>query len=92
MLYFYFSDQEPPESMLHLHNVADKESGWLSVVQSMVSVIPLDDPLGPAVITLLLDDCPLPSKVGYYCHKYFIIRMQGVYEMFLAHGTECISG
>ncbi|XP_018016845.1 uncharacterized protein LOC108673512 [Hyalella azteca] len=56
------NDQEPPASMLHLHNVADKESGWLSVVQSMVAVIPLDDPLGPAVITLLLDDCPLPSK------------------------------
>ncbi|KAF2351151.1 SPRY domain [Trinorchestia longiramus] len=56
------NDQEPPASMLHLHSVADKESGWLSVVQSMVAVIPLEDPLGPAVITLLLDDCPLPSK------------------------------
>lgn len=26
-------------------------------------MIPLDDPLGPAVITLLLDECPLPTKV-----------------------------
>ena len=50
--------------MLILHSIADKESGWLTVVRSMVQVIPLDDPLGPAVITLLLDDCPLPSKVS----------------------------
>ena len=28
----------------------------------MVHVIPMSDPLGPSVITLLLDDCPLPSK------------------------------
>ena len=29
----------------------------------MVDVIPIVDPLGPANITLLLDDCPLPTKV-----------------------------
>ena len=50
--------------MLRLHTIADKEAGWLVVVRSMVQVIPLQDPLGPAVITLLLDDCPLPSKVS----------------------------
>ena len=55
--------------MIKLHSIADKESGWLIVVRSMVQVIPLEDPLGPAVITLLLDDCPLPSKVRIciYC-------------------------
>ena len=46
-----------------LHKIADKEDGWLQVVQSMVDVIPIVDPLGPANITLLLDDCPLPTKV-----------------------------
>ena len=46
-----------------LHKIADKEDGWLHVVQSMVDVIPIVDPLGPANITLLLDDCPLPTKV-----------------------------
>ena len=30
--------------------------------QSLVRVIPLTDPLGPAVMTLLLDDCPLPTS------------------------------
>ncbi len=33
-------------------------------MQSLIRVIPLDDPLGPAVITLLLDECPLPTKVS----------------------------
>lgn len=56
------NDQEPPPSMIRLHFIADKENGWLSVVSSMVRIIPMDDPLGPAVITLLLDDCPLPTK------------------------------
>lgn len=40
------------------------DDGWLEVVQSLIRVIPLDDPLGPAVITLLLDECPLPTKVS----------------------------
>jgi hypothetical protein len=48
--------------MLKIHAIADNEEGWLQVVSSMVSVIPMKDPLGPAVITLLLDDCPLPMK------------------------------
>uniref|UniRef100_A0A2R5LBY4 Putative ring finger and spry domain-containing protein n=2 Tax=Ornithodoros turicata TaxID=34597 RepID=A0A2R5LBY4_9ACAR len=56
------NDQEPPSFMIKLHLIADKESGWLLVVKSMVNVIPMNDPLGPAVITLVLDDCPLPTK------------------------------
>lgn len=47
------------------------DDGWLEVVQSLIRVIPLDDPLGPAVITLLLDECPLPTKVSsYIVHIY----------------------
>lgn len=56
------NEQEPPASMLRLHNIADNEEGWIQVVKSMVNVIPMLDPLGPSVITLLLDDCPLPSR------------------------------
>lgn len=62
-IFLYFSEQEPPASMIKLHVIADKEEGWLALVTSMVRVIPLEDPLGPAVITLLLDDCPLPTRV-----------------------------
>ncbi|RWS16721.1 RING finger and SPRY domain-containing protein 1-like protein [Dinothrombium tinctorium] len=56
------NDQDPPPCLLKLHVIADKEKGWLSVVNSMINVIPIDDPLGPAVILLLLDDSPLPTK------------------------------
>lgn len=56
------NEQDPPPSLLRLHLVADHESGWLQLVQSLVEVVPLEDPLGPAVMTLLLDDCPLPTK------------------------------
>lgn len=56
------NEQGPPQAMLTLHRVAESEDGWLQVVESLVVSIPLDDPLGPAVITLLLDECPLPTK------------------------------
>lgn len=48
--------------MITLHEMAETDEGWLEVVQSLIRVIPLEDPLGPAVITLLLDECPLPTK------------------------------
>lgn len=69
VLYVYlhmFSDHEPPPAMLKLNAIADKEDGWIQVVNSMVNVIPMNNPLGPSVIILLLDDCPLPSKVRIY--------------------------
>jgi hypothetical protein len=61
--------------MLKLHVIADKEDGWIQVVSSMVNVIPMNDPLGPSVITLLLDDCPLPSKVSHQ-----LVFMSGIYK------------
>jgi len=64
------SDQEPPWSLLQLHRMAEEETGWVNVVETVIKVIPADDPLGPSVITLLLDECPLPTKV---CN-FFIYR------------------
>lgn len=52
------------ESQISLFLSSPSDDGWLEVVQSLIRVIPLDDPLGPAVITLLLDECPLPTKVS----------------------------
>ena len=49
--------------MIQLHKIAETEQGWLDVAKSLIQAIPMKDPLGPAVITLLLDECPLPSKV-----------------------------
>ena len=48
--------------MRALRAIADKEEGWLAVTRSMIDVIPLDDPLGPAAVCVLLDECPLPAK------------------------------
>ncbi|KAK6044734.1 hypothetical protein COOONC_17761 [Cooperia oncophora] len=42
--------------------IAEREKGWLLVVESLIETVPDDDSLGPAVITLFLDECPLPSK------------------------------
>ena len=49
--------------MLQLHKLAEADAGWVNVVETVISVIPADDPLGPSVVTLLLDECPLPTKV-----------------------------
>ncbi|CAJ0944006.1 unnamed protein product, partial [Mesorhabditis belari] len=56
------NDQEPPSSLLKLNMIADKEKGWLLVVKSLVEAVPDEDPLGPAVITLFLDESPLPTR------------------------------
>jgi len=58
------SETEPPQAMLTLHKIAETEAGWLDVARALVLAIPMEDPLGPAVITLLLDECPLPTKVS----------------------------
>ena len=42
--------------------IAEKEQGWLIVVRALIDLVPDQDSLGPAVITLFLDECPLPSK------------------------------
>lgn len=59
---FIDNDEESPVPLMKLHALADKEEGWIQVVSSMVNVIPLEDPLGPSVITIVFDDCPLPAK------------------------------
>lgn len=60
----------PPSSFVSVPLFHAVDDGWLEVVQSLIRVIPLDDPLGPAVITLLLDECPLPTKVSSHVHYH----------------------
>lgn len=47
---------------MKLNMIAEKEQGWLIVVRALIDLVPDNDSLGPAVITLFLDECPLPSK------------------------------
>ena len=63
--------------MIQLHKIAETEQGWLEVAKALIQAIPMKDPLGPAVITLLLDECPLPTKVSmdppHSVQGYFIL-------------------
>jgi len=56
------NDDSPPDAMRSLSERAEEEDGWIAIVNSMIRVIPISDPLGPAVMLLLLDECPLPTK------------------------------
>ena len=49
--------------MARLQALSNKGHGWLLVLYSMANVIPLHEPLGPAVINLVMDECALPTKV-----------------------------
>ena len=56
-------NQESPDALQKLHVIGDQEEGWLQIIISMINIVPVADPLGPAAITVVLDDCPLPNKV-----------------------------
>eukprot|EP00088_Acartia_fossae_P005691 TRINITY_DN1256_c0_g1_i3.p1 TRINITY_DN1256_c0_g1~~TRINITY_DN1256_c0_g1_i3.p1 ORF type:complete len:525 (+),score=95.06 TRINITY_DN1256_c0_g1_i3:1796-3370(+) len=55
-------EEDPPDSLIKLNTVAEREEGWLQLVKAFIHVIPVDEPLGPAVMSLFLDDCPLPTR------------------------------
>lgn len=48
--------------MIKLQILADLEKGWLSVISSMINVIPLQESLGPSIILLLSEGLSLPTK------------------------------
>jgi hypothetical protein len=79
---YLFSDQETPPSMLRLQALSNKGHGWLLVLHSMVNVIPINEPLGPAVITLVLDDCALPAKVRFNHMLDIVARLNFHYFFF----------
>ncbi|XP_047543649.1 RING finger and SPRY domain-containing protein 1-like [Vanessa atalanta] len=74
------TDEESPVPLVKLHVIADKEEGWIQMVTSMVNVIPLEDPFGPTAISILLDDCPLPSKES-------VIRVTRMYALSAERAT-----
>lgn len=48
--------------MIKLNLIAEKENGWLLVTKTLIEDVPVDNALGPSVITLFLDESPLPSR------------------------------
>lgn len=72
--------------MLRLQALSNKGHGWLLVLHSMVNVIPINEPLGPAVITLVLDDCALPAKVKFKSHVvngFKFVKQYQILQIFL---------
>lgn len=60
------NEEDAPPCLMKLHDIAEKENGWLDMVMSCIEVIPLESDLGPAVISLLLDECSLAPKETLY--------------------------
>lgn len=77
----------PPSSFVCPSFSHAVDDGWLEVVQSLIRVIPLDDPLGPAVITLLLDECPLPTKVSSHIHYHTTLTTKLFFHLFFRQWT-----
>lgn len=53
---------ESSNSMQKLHLIAETEIGWLVVINSLINKVNLEHPFGSALILLILEDAPLPSR------------------------------
>jgi hypothetical protein len=49
--------------MTELQELASNERKWIKILLALIERVKLNDPLGPAIIALFLEECPLPSKV-----------------------------
>ena len=47
----------------------------LQLVKAFVYVVPVDDPLGPAVMSLFLDDCPLPTRLVHVLRMEVLLHL-----------------
>ena len=74
--------------MVRLHKIADGESGWINVVMAMIRAIPKDDPLGPATISILLDECPLADIVSNIDQLLFCFRIDPFGQPKVTAGSE----
>jgi hypothetical protein len=59
------NEEEPPRVMYEMQQIASDEKGWVQVIVELINKIEMNDPLGPAIIALFLEECPLPTKVIY---------------------------
>jgi hypothetical protein len=55
--------------MIQLNAIADMQQGWILVVRSLIDHVPIENALGPAVITLFMDESPLPTTVRFEPHR-----------------------
>lgn len=52
---------EPPSIIIEMQRLASNEKGWIKIMIQLVNRIELDDPIGPSIITLFLDEFPIPT-------------------------------
>lgn len=57
---------EPSNAMQKLHLISETELGWLVVINSLINKVDLEHPFGSALILLILEDAPLPTKKSIY--------------------------
>lgn len=53
---------EHSNAMQKLHMISETEIGWLVVISSLINKVDLEHPFGSALILLILEDAPLPTK------------------------------
>lgn len=53
---------EPSNAMQKLHMISETELGWLVVISSLINKVDIEHPFGSALILLILEDAPLPTK------------------------------
>ena len=46
-----------------MQRLASNEKGWIKIMIELVNRIELDDPIGPSIISLFLDEFPIPTPV-----------------------------
>ena len=54
-----------------MQRLASNEKGWIKIMIQLVNRIELDDPIGPSIITLFLDEFPIPTPVLFDSKRIF---------------------
>lgn len=84
------SDSEPPYPMVRLHDITERPAGWIQLVVSLIEVVPLSHPMAPSVITMLLDDSPLPTKECVECVARMVSNFKHDYKKVHRERNFCI--
>ena len=60
------NNEENPCDIIKLQHIAKEEKLWIPIIFRLINKIEINDPLGPSIITIFLEETPLPSKVYHY--------------------------
>lgn len=56
------NNQEDPYEIIKLKQIVKEESFWLLIMLNLIDKIEIDDPLGPSLISIFLEETPLPTQ------------------------------